>query len=88
MVLKLNHSSAVSTVPLLTVYFIVNGETSVLLPKFLRGFDITIFDFTLLSKGGILQLGPVYYCYLLALIIFCLNAINILSGVNGLEGIF
>ena len=72
--------------PLLTVYFIVNGETSVLLPKFLRGFDLTIFNFNLLSKEGILQLGPLYYCYLLALIIFCLNAINILSGVNGLEG--
>jgi len=76
---------AVSAVPLLTVYFIVNGETSVLLPKFLRGFEISILDFNLLSKGGILQLGPLYYCYLLALIIFCLNAINILSGVNGLE---
>lgn len=76
---------AVSSVPLLTVYFMVNGETSVLLPGFLRGYEIGIFDFNLLTKDGILHLGPIYYCYLLALIIFCLNAINILSGVNGLE---
>ena len=41
---------------------------------------------SILTSGGILQLGPLYYLYLFALIIFCLNSINILAGVNGLEG--
>jgi len=81
-----NRFLAVSSIPLLAVYFALGGQTAVLLPSFLHGYEISIFgDFEILSKSGILQLGPFYYCYLIMLIIFCLNAINILSGVNGLE---
>ena len=77
--------SAVSSIPLLAVYFALGGQTAVLLPSFLHQYEISIFGIEILSPSGILQLGPFYYCYLVMLIIFCLNAINILSGVNGLE---
>ena len=57
------------------------------MPNFLRGYEIELpFVGSILSAGGILKLGPLYYLYLFALIIFCLNSINILAGVNGLEG--
>ena len=38
-----------------------------------------------MTADGMLHLGPLYYIYLIMLIIFCLNSINILAGVNGLE---
>ena len=38
-----------------------------------------------MTADGMLHLGPLYYVYLIMLIIFCLNSINILAGVNGLE---
>ena len=56
-----------------------------LLPSCLHQFPFSVGGIEILSRGGILQLGPFYYCYLVALIIFCTNAINILAGVNGLE---
>uniref|UniRef100_A0A2C9KWY5 UDP-N-acetylglucosamine--dolichyl-phosphate N-acetylglucosaminephosphotransferase n=1 Tax=Biomphalaria glabrata TaxID=6526 RepID=A0A2C9KWY5_BIOGL len=63
-----------ASLPLLTVYFININATNVIMPKQLRwvlGFD--------------LNLGPLYYLYMGMLAVFCTNAINIHSGVNGLE---
>ena len=77
--------SAVSTLPLISIYIATNGQTSVLLPTILRGYSFSIFDVEVVSKSGIFNLGPFYYIYLFLLIIFCLNSINILAGVNGLE---
>jgi len=77
---------AISTLPLISVYIASGGQTEVILPNFLRGYEIELpLVGSILSAGGILKLGPIYYIYLFALIIFCLNSINILAGVNGLE---
>ena len=56
-----------------------------LLPGFARGLEFSPFGVEILTPEGMLHLGPVYYVYLAVLIIFCLNSINILAGVNGLE---
>ncbi|XP_059140522.1 UDP-N-acetylglucosamine--dolichyl-phosphate N-acetylglucosaminephosphotransferase-like isoform X2 [Physella acuta] len=63
-----------ASLPLLTVYFININATNVIMPVQLRwliGYD--------------LNLGPLYYLYMGMLAVFCTNAINIHSGVNGLE---
>ena len=81
-------SLAISTLPLISVYIASGGQTEVILPNFLRGYELELpLVGSILSSGGILKLGPLYYLYLFALIIFCLNSINILAGVNGLEGL-
>lgn len=76
---------AVSTLPLICVYIATKGQTSVLLPKFAKGVAFSLGGVELMTPDGMLHLGPVYYLYLIMLIIFCLNSINILAGVNGLE---
>lgn len=38
-----------------------------------------------LGLPGYLELGILYKVYMVALVVFCTNAINILAGVNGLE---
>ena len=76
---------AVSTLPLICVYIATKGQTSVLLPKFAKGAAFSLGGVELMTPDGMLHLGPVYYLYLIMLIIFCLNSINILAGVNGLE---
>ena len=63
----------VATLPLLLAY---NGETSVLLPIFIR----KIFNQTYLDLGNFYVWG-----YMLCFSIFCTNSINIHAGVNGLE---
>ena len=40
---------------------------------------------SLLSLPSYLELGALYKAYMVALVVFCSNAINILAGVNGLE---
>ncbi|KAK7105584.1 UDP-N-acetylglucosamine--dolichyl-phosphate N-acetylglucosaminephosphotransferase-like [Littorina saxatilis] len=63
-----------ASLPLLTVYFVNFNSTTIIVPKPFRalfGFD--------------LDLGVLYYVYMGMLAVFCTNAINILSGVNGLE---
>ena len=72
---------------MISVYIASGGQTEVILPNFLRGYELELpLVGSILTAGGILKLGPLYYFYLFALIIFCLNSINILAGVNGLEG--
>ena len=74
-----------STLPLICVYIATKGQTSVLLPKLLKGNVLSFGGVDLMTADGMLHLGPLYYIYLIMLIIFCLNSINILAGVNGLE---
>lgn len=64
----------VASLPLLMVYFVNYNLTVIIVPKPFRhllGFDLDI--------------GIFYYVYMGMLAVFCTNAINILSGVNGLE---
>ncbi|XP_066913004.1 UDP-N-acetylglucosamine--dolichyl-phosphate N-acetylglucosaminephosphotransferase-like isoform X1 [Clytia hemisphaerica] len=63
-----------ASLPLLMVYFVNFGSTTIVIPKPLR--DII---------GINLNLGIFYYVYMGMLAVFCTNAINILAGVNGLE---
>lgn len=63
-----------ASLPLLIVYFININATNVIMPKQLRWL-----------VGDDLNLGPLYYLYMGMLAVFCTNAINIHSGVNGLE---
>lgn len=64
----------IATLPLLMVYMINFGSTSVVVPIPLRG----IF-------GSVVNLGVLYYVYMGMLAVFCTNAINILAGINGVE---
>ncbi|EDO32000.1 predicted protein [Nematostella vectensis] len=63
-----------ASLPLLMVYFVNIGVTTIIVPKpvrFIFGFD--------------LDLGILYYVYMGMLAVFCTNAINILAGINGVE---
>jgi len=60
---------SLGAIPLLVSY---TGPTMVFVPEFLGG-------------KGYLDLGNLYLGFLLLLVVFCTNAINILAGVNGLE---
>ncbi|KAI1172705.1 glycosyl transferase family 4-domain-containing protein [Nemania sp. FL0916] len=66
---------AFASIPLLVVYFVDFGVTSVVLPTFLQPWvGRELFD-----------LGIFYYLYMAALCIFSPNSINILAGINGIE---
>lgn len=67
----------VAALPLLIAY---SGSTSVKVPLPLR--DLLPGP---LHGAEFLELGPLYYAYMVALTIFCTNSINILAGINGLE---
>ncbi|KAL5020418.1 hypothetical protein ScPMuIL_003310 [Solemya velum] len=63
-----------ASLPLLMVYFVNVESTTIVVPKPFRellGFSV--------------DLGILYYVYMGMMAVFCTNAINILSGVNGLE---
>ena len=62
-----------AALPLVVAY---GGGTGVSVPKPLRG---------VAGLPDYLELGVLYKMYMVALAIFCTNAINILAGVNGLE---
>ena len=80
----------VASLPLMTSY---DGPTSVLVPTFLRPVVLsepiqTILHFFLCSTsndGVVLELGILYLVYVVMLIVFCTNAINIYAGINGIE---
>ncbi len=65
---------AFAAIPLLVVYFVDFGVTSVVVPTPLQPY-----------LGELLDLGPLYYCYMTAVAIFSPNSINILAGINGIE---
>ncbi|KAL3848081.1 hypothetical protein ACJMK2_018962 [Sinanodonta woodiana] len=63
-----------ASLPLLMVYFANFNSTTIIVPKPFR----SLFGFDL-------DLGILYYIYMGMLAVFCTNAINIYSGINGLE---
>lgn len=67
------------TLPLLLAY---QGPTEIVIPVALRpllnGWGIT-------NTATTIELGILYYIYMLMVTVFCSNSINILAGVNGLE---
>ncbi|KAF7633215.1 hypothetical protein Mgra_00007406 [Meloidogyne graminicola] len=65
-----------SSMPLLLVYLLSKNSTAVLLPKFLQKY---------MGGASFLDIGPFYYIYMVSLVIFCTNAINIIAGINGVE---
>lgn len=67
-----------SSIPMLAVYMASGGSTSVVVPAwppFLRNW----------VGSHALELGILYYSYMLLLATFCTNCINILAGINGVE---
>lgn len=62
-----------ASLPLVVAY---SGGTSISIPKPLQ---------TSLGLPSYVDLGILYYGYMVLLVIFCTNSINILAGVNGLE---
>jgi UDP-N-acetylglucosamine--dolichyl-phosphate N-acetylglucosaminephosphotransferase len=68
---------AVACVPLLIVYYVDFGVTSVVVPNFLVPY--------MPGQNRLIHLGLLYYLYMAALSIFAPNSINILAGINGLE---
>lgn len=63
-----------ATLPLLMVYLVNFGSTTIIVPKPLR-----------MLLGHDLDLGVLYFIYMGMLAVFCTNAINILAGINGIE---
>ena len=63
-----------ASLPLLTVYTVDGGGTTIVVPPPLAPL-----------LGGSVDIGAAYYLFMGCLAIFCTNAINILAGVNGLE---
>eukprot|EP01090_Pellita_catalonica_P002784 TRINITY_DN12387_c0_g1_i1.p1 TRINITY_DN12387_c0_g1~~TRINITY_DN12387_c0_g1_i1.p1 ORF type:complete len:427 (-),score=31.51 TRINITY_DN12387_c0_g1_i1:40-1320(-) len=65
----------IATLPILIVYIINIGSTTVLIPQPLVPF----------LGQSVLNLGVFFYIYMGMLAVFCTNAINILAGINGVE---
>ncbi|KAI1723339.1 glycosyl transferase family 4 domain-containing protein [Ditylenchus destructor] len=64
-----------SSMPLIMVYIISRNATAMRLPTFLEK----------LLGTSYIDLGPLFYIYIVMLVIFCMNAINIIAGINGVE---
>jgi len=68
---------AIASLPLLIVYYVDFGVTSVVVPNALIRY---------MPHGvRIINLGAFYYAYMSALSIFAPNSINIFAGINGIE---
>ena len=63
-----------ASLPLMIAY---SGGTGIVIPKPIRSLLALQFSY--------IELGVLYKLYMIALVIFCANSINILAGVNGLE---
>ncbi|OXG20135.1 UDP-N-acetylglucosamine-dolichyl-phosphate N-acetylglucosaminephosphotransferase [Cryptococcus neoformans Tu401-1] len=74
----------VAAVPTLLVYYSVGGATSVVLPQGVVGWARTM-GMGEWVDNGVVDLGPLYYIYLILLPTFTTNSINILAGINGVE---
>lgn len=78
------------SLPLVTSY---DGPTSILLPTVFRPiilsqpiqFVLGVLHCSTSLDGVVLELGVFYLAYIIALTIFCTNAINIYAGINGIE---
>ncbi|TEB39906.1 UDP-N-acetylglucosamine-dolichyl [Coprinellus micaceus] len=64
----------IASIPLLLVYFAEHGNTTIVVPLPLRSL-----------LGNLLDIGPLYYLYMILLSTFATNSINILAGINGSE---
>ncbi|ORY34213.1 glycosyl transferase family 4-domain-containing protein [Naematelia encephala] len=77
----------VAAVPTLLVYYAEGGLTSVVLPGAVSSWIRSIgLDWGEAGKN-VVDLGPIYYIYLLLLPTFTTNSINILAGINGVEAL-
>ncbi|KAK0718110.1 glycosyl transferase family 4-domain-containing protein [Lasiosphaeria miniovina] len=65
---------AFASIPLLVVYFVDFGVTSIVVPIPLQPY-----------LGELFHLGALYYVYMAGVAIFSPNSINILAGINGIE---
>lgn len=74
----------VAAVPTLLVYYSVGGLTSVVLPQGVVGWA-KMMGMEKWVDNGVVDLGPLYYIYLILLPTFTTNSINILAGINGVE---
>jgi UDP-N-acetylglucosamine--dolichyl-phosphate N-acetylglucosaminephosphotransferase len=74
---------ALASLPLLVVYYVDFGVTSIVIPRFLLRYipNTSITN----AESGLIHLGPLYYAYMAALSIFAPNSINIFAGINGIE---
>lgn len=66
-----------ASIPMLVVYIASGGATSVVVPAWPRILRA--------AAGERVELGILYYIYMLMLATFCTNCINILAGINGVE---
>lgn len=66
---------SIAAIPLLIVYFVDFGVTSVVVPTALQKF----------LGAELVHLEWAYYIYMAGLAIFCPNSINIFAGINGIE---
>ncbi|KAK3991301.1 glycosyl transferase family 4-domain-containing protein [Cladorrhinum sp. PSN332] len=65
---------AFASIPLLVVYFVDFGVTSIVVPIPLQPY-----------LGELVNVGGFYYVYMAGVAIFSPNSINILAGINGIE---
>ncbi|KAK4175865.1 glycosyl transferase family 4-domain-containing protein [Triangularia setosa] len=65
---------AFASIPLLVVYFVDFGVTSIVVPIPLQPY-----------LGELVNVGALYYVYMASVAIFSPNSINILAGINGIE---
>ncbi|KAK4191979.1 glycosyl transferase family 4-domain-containing protein, partial [Podospora australis] len=65
---------AFASIPILVVYFVDFGVTSIVVPIPLQPY-----------LGELLNVGALYYVYMASVAIFSPNSINILAGINGIE---
>ncbi|EXJ93903.1 UDP-N-acetylglucosamine-dolichyl-phosphate N-acetylglucosaminephosphotransferase [Capronia coronata CBS 617.96] len=68
---------AIASLPLLIVYYVDFGVTSVVVPNFLVPY--------MPNQTRLINLSFLYYWYMSALSIFAPNSINIFAGINGIE---
>lgn len=68
---------AIAAIPMLVIYYVDFGITSVLIPNFAKAW--------LGLDSNSVNLGGFYYVYMGCVCIFCPNSVNILAGINGLE---
>ncbi|KAL6860265.1 tunicamycin resistance protein [Amphichorda felina] len=63
-----------ASIPLLVIYFVDFGVTSIVIPLQLQPYLGELFD-----------LGVLYYLYMACVAMFCPQSINMLAGINGIE---
>ncbi|KAK6754195.1 hypothetical protein RB195_013288 [Necator americanus] len=87
--LKWRHKLAfptLSSLPVLMVYYVSGGSTTVVIPSIIRSLLTPIVPSWISpSIPSSINIHFLYYIFMCMVVVFCTNAINILAGVNGLE---